>query len=75
MRECLSQCADEHLHYCRREQEPTDHLGWRDALVHLFHTNGTREPCLRLIHPKRAKQDAHTTPRVTLGGLHLHIGG
>ena len=24
VRECLNQCADEHLHYCRREQEPTD---------------------------------------------------
>ena len=67
VRECLNQCADEHLHYCRREQEPTNHPGWRDALVHLFHTTGTRDPRLRLVHPKRAKQDAHTGPRVTPG--------
>ena len=57
VRECLNQCADEHLHYCRREQEPTNHPGWRDALVHLFHTTGTRDPRLRLVHPKRAKQE------------------
>ena len=75
VRECLNQCAEEHLHYCRREQGPTDHPGWRDALVHLFHTTGTRDPRLRLIHPTRAKQDAHTGPRVTSDGLHLHVGG
>ena len=75
VRECLNQCADEHLHYCRREQEPTNHPGWRDALVHLFHTTGTRDPRLRLVHPTRAKQDAHTGPRVTPDGLHLHVGG
>ena len=49
VRECLNQCADEHLHYCRRKQEPTDHPGWHDALVHLFHTTGTRDPRLRLV--------------------------
>ena len=27
VRECVNQCADEHLHYCRREQEPTNHPG------------------------------------------------
>ena len=75
VRECLNQCADEHLHYCRREQGPTDHPGWRDALVHLFHPTGTRDPRLRLVHPTRAKQDAHTGPRVSPGGLHLHAGG
>ena len=75
VRECLNQCADEHLHYYRREQEPTNHPGWRDALVHLFHTTGTRDPRLRLVHPTRAKQDAHTGPRVTPDGLHLHVGG
>ena len=75
VRECLNKCADEHLHYCRREQEPTNHPGWRDALVHLFHTTGTWDPRLRLFHPTRAKQDAHTGPRVTPDGLHLHVGG
>ena len=25
VRECLNQCADEHLHHCRCEQGPTDH--------------------------------------------------
>ena len=75
MRECLNQCADEHLHYCRREQEPTNHPRWRDALVHLFHTTGTRDARLRLVHPTRAKQDAHTGLRVTPDGLHLHVGG
>ena len=73
--ECLNQCAEEHLHHCRREQEPTNHPGWRDALVHLLGTTGTRDPRLRLVHPKRAKQDAHTGPRVTPDGLHLHVGG
>ena len=67
VRECLNQCADEHLHYCRREQGPTNHPGWRDALVHLLHTTGTRDPRLRLVHPTRAKQDTHTGPRVTPG--------
>ena len=75
VRECLNQCADEHLHYCCREQGPTEHPGWRDALVHLFHTTGTRDAHLRLVHSSRAKQDAHTGPRVTLDGLHLHVGG
>ena len=75
VRECLDQCADEHLHYCRHEQGPTNHPGWRDALAHLFHTTGTRDPRLRLVHPTRAKQDAHTGPRVTPDGLHLHVGG
>ena len=75
VRESLDQCAEEYLHYCRREQGPTSHPGWREALVNLFHTTGTRDPRLRLIHPTRAKQDAHTGPRVTLGGLHLHVGG
>ena len=75
VRECLNQCADEHLHYCRCEQGPTDHPGWRDALVHLFDTTVTRDPRLRLIHPTRAKQDAHTGPEVTAAGLHLHVGG
>ena len=51
VRECLNQCADEHLHYCRREQEPTNHPGWCDALVSLFHTTGTRDPCLRPFTP------------------------
>ena len=32
VRECLNQCADEHLHYCCGEQEPTNHPGRRDAL-------------------------------------------
>ena len=53
--ECLNQCADEHLHYCRREQEPSNHPGWRDALFHLFHITGTWDPRLRLVHPKRVK--------------------
>ena len=75
VRGCLNQCADEHLHYCRCEQEPTNHPGGRDALDHLFHTTGTRDPSLRLVHPTRAKQDAHTGPRVTPDGLHLHVGG
>ena len=75
VRECLNQCADEHLHYCRREQEPTNHPGWRDALVHLFHTTGTRDPRLRLVHTTRAKQDTHTGPRLTPAALHLHVGG
>ena len=75
VRECLNQCADQHLHYCRREQEPTNHPGWRDALVHLFHTSSTRDPRLRLVHPTGAKQDAHTGPRVTPDSLHHHVGG
>ena len=74
VRKC-NQCADEHLHHCRHEQEPTDHPGWRNAPVHLFHTTGTRDPCLRLVHPTRARQNAHTGPQVTPGGLHLHLGG
>ena len=75
VRECLNQCADQHLHYCRREQDPTNHPGRRDALVHLFLTTGTRHPRLRLVHPTRASQDARTGPWVTPGGLHLHVGG
>ena len=75
VRECLNQCADEHLHYCGRERQPTNHPGGRDALVHLFHTIGTRDPRLRLVHRTRAKQDAHTGARVTPDGLHLHVGG
>ena len=73
-RKCLNQCADGHLHYCRREQEPGDHPGWRDALVHLFHTIGMPDPRLRLVHPTRARQDAHTGPRVTPDGLYIHVG-
>ena len=34
----------EHLHYCRREQEPPNGPGSRDALVHLFHTTGNGTP-------------------------------
>ena len=75
VQECFNRCADEHLHFCRREQEPTNHPGWRDALVHLFHTTGTRDPLLRLPHPTRARHHAHTGPRVTPDGLHLHVGG
>ena len=63
--EFSNQCADEHLHYCCRKQGPTEHPRWRDTLVDLFHTTGTRDPRLRLIHPRRAKQDAHTGPQVT----------
>ena len=44
-------------------------------MVHLFHTTGTRDPRLRLVHPTRAKQNAHTGPRVNPDGLHLHVGG
>ena len=75
VQECLNQCADEHLHYCRREQEPTNCPGWRDALVHLFHSTGTRDSRLRLVHPTRAKQDAHTSQQVTPDALHLDVGG
>ena len=52
VRKCLNQCADEHFHYYRREQKPTNHPGWRDALVHLFETTGTRDPRLTLLHPR-----------------------
>ena len=75
VRDCLNQSADEHLYYCRRDQGPTDQPGWRDALVHLFHTIGTQYPRLRLIPPRRAKQDAHTGTRVTSDGLHLQVSG
>ena len=75
VQECLNQCAEEHLHYCRREQGPTDHPGWRNALVNLFQTTGTPDPRLGLIHPRRAKLEAHTGSRVTPDGLHLHVGG
>ena len=74
VQECLNQSADDHLHYCRCEQGPTDHPGWRDVLDHLFHTTSRRDPRLRLIWPRRAKQDAHTGPQVTSDGLHLHVG-
>ena len=74
VREFLNQCGNEHL-YCRREQEPSNHPGCRDALVHLFHTTGTQDPHLRLVYPTRAEQDAHTGQRVTPDGLHLHVGG
>ena len=73
--ECRNQCADEHLHYCRREQGRNNHHGLRDALVHLFHTTGTRDPRLSLIHPTRAKQNAHTGPQMTSDGLNLHVAG
>ena len=56
-------------------RSPPTTPGWRDASVHLFHTTGTQDPRLRLVHPTRAKQDAHTGPRVTPDGLHLHVGG
>ena len=75
VRECVNQCADEHLHYCRRGEGPTNHPGWRDALVHLFDTTGTRGPRLRLVHPTRTKQDALTGPQQTPDGLHLHVRG
>ena len=75
LRECLNQCSDEHLQYSRRKQGPTKLPGWREALVHLVHTTGFRDPRLRLIHPTRAKQDADTGPRVPPDGLHLHVGG
>ena len=74
VRECLNQCADEQPHYCRREKGPTDHPGWRDALVSLFQTTGMRDPRLRLIHPTRTKHDAQTGPWVTPDSLHLHVG-
>ena len=75
VRENLNQCADEHLHYCSREQGHTNHPGWRDALVHLFHTTGKRDPDSRLVQPTRAKQDTHTGPRVTPDGLHVLVRG
>ena len=75
VREFLNQCADEHLHYCCREQGLTDHPSWRDPLVNLFHIAGTQDPRLRGLHPRRAKQDARTGPRVTQDSLHLHVGG
>ena len=75
VRQCLNQCATEHLYYCCRKQGPINHPGWRDAWVHLFHTTGTRNPRLRLVKLTRAQQDAHTGPRVTSEGLHLHVGG
>ena len=63
--ECLNQCTDEHLHYCRSEQGPTNQPRWRDALLNLFHTTGMRDPRLTLIHSTRTKQDTHTGPRMT----------
>ena len=73
VRECPNQCADEHLHYCRPDQEPTNHPGWRDATSSTPPARWTPAP--DSFHPSRAKQDAHTGPRVTPGGLHLHVGG
>ena len=35
VRWCFNQCADEHLQYCRREQQGTDKPGWCNALVNL----------------------------------------
>ena len=75
VRECSNQCADEHFHYCRHKQEPTNHPGWRDALVSPLPRHRHANPHLRLVHPTRAKQDAHTGPRVTPDGLHLHVRG
>ena len=75
VRECLNQCADEHLHYCRRKQGPTNHPRWRNALVNLFQATGTRYPRLRLLHPMWAKQDPHTSPRGNPDGLQFHVGG
>ena len=75
VRGCPNQCADEHLHYCRRERGPTEHPGWRDPLVHLFHTTRKRDPRLRLAQSTRAKQDAHTGLQVTSDSLYLHFGG
>ena len=70
VRECPSQCADEHLHYCRREQEPTNppRVARRFGPPLQHHR-------LRLVHPTTAKQDAHTGQRVTPDGLHLHVRG
>ena len=73
VRECIYQCGDEHLHYCRRKQGPTNHPGWRDALVNLFHTTGTPHPRLTFIHPTRAGHDANTGPQETSDGLHLQV--
>ena len=67
LRECLDQCADEHLHYCLRKRGPTNHPRWRDALVNQFHTTGRRDCRLRLMH--------HTGSLITPDGLHLHLGG
>ena len=72
---CLSQCSNEHLQdYCH-EQRITNHPAWRNALVNFFHTTGTRDPRLRLIHPWRANQDARTDSRVTQNGLPIPVGG
>ena len=60
----------QHAHW----EWPTDHFGWRDALVNLFHTTGTQDPRLRLIRHTRAKQDTCTGLRVTPDGLNLHVG-
>ena len=75
VRQCLHQGAKEHLHYCGRQQGPTDHPGWREALVNMFRTTGAQDCRLRLVHPARARQDAHRGPRVTPDGLHLHVDG
>ena len=73
VRECLNQCADEHLHYCRRELGPTEHPGWRNALVHLFHTTGTRDPRLRLSPkvPGSARLDDYRP--IALGQLDMKL--
>ena len=75
VRECPHQCAEEHLHCCRRKQGPRDQPGCCKALVSLFHTTGTHDPRLRLVHPTRAKQHAQTSPGLTPNGLHLNVGG
>ena len=63
------------LRTAKLQHRDTYRLAVPHALVHLFHTTGTRDPRLRLVHPTRSKQDAHTGPRVTPDGLHLHVGG
>ena len=75
VRECLHICAAEHLRYNRQEQGPRTHPDWRQPLSDLFHNSGTWDLRLRLIHPTRAKQDAHTGHRGTADGVHLHVGG
>ena len=58
VRECLNQCGDKQLHYCRRKQGPSDRPGWRGALVNLFHTSSTPDPRLRL-SPRHEDQTGH----------------
>ena len=45
VRECLNQCADEHLHYWRREQEPTNQPGFGPPLPHHWHAGPPPETC------------------------------